>query len=139
MRWLYLLLLISVIGWDLTSPKPVHAQTGCTQNATDTSTASGSRKLATAGVRQVQICAVYFAINQPATPANFKLVAGTGTNCGTNTVDVTLTWIGVASSFQQMGQEPQNVTWTAPAGYDVCWSLSQAVTAGSVQILFNLN
>lgn len=128
-----LLLIIAVI--------PIAAQTfACTQNAILTTMSSGAQQIiaAPASGHQIRICAIYFQINQKATPANFGLVQGTGSNCGTGQANLTPQWIGVGGSVQSYTQEiPTNTALFATTVNAVCLNLSAAPTNASVQILWD--
>ena len=45
----------------------------------------------------IHICSVSIHVVQTATPANFGLVVGAGTNCATNQANLTPQWVGNAS------------------------------------------
>jgi hypothetical protein len=111
----------------------------CNQSAIFSTTSTGVQQVISApGVPQsVRICSVYFQVIQGTAAANFGLVAGTGTNCGTGQANLTGAWTGVASTIQGYTQEPgPSAAIKAPAGKAVCLNLSAAPTAANVQILY---
>lgn len=89
--------------------------------------------------KSMKICAYRIDVKQPATPGDFNLVYGTGTNCGTGTTNVTQQIFGTASVNQFAQQEYSLGAWlTVPPGKDLCAAVSAAVTNIRVLVLYRL-
>lgn len=84
----------------------------------------------------VHICRVVIQITQTATPADFSLVTGTGTNCATGQAQLTPIFKGTASIQEKFeaffsGPAPLN----APKAKDVCVKLATNVPTGVVALI----
>jgi hypothetical protein len=89
--------------------------------------------------KSVKICSYILDVKQPATPGDFGLIYGTGTNCGTGTTNVTPQFFGTASVNQRAQQEYSSGTWLiVPPGKDICAAVSAAVTNIRVTVLYRL-
>ena len=88
--------------------------------------------------QMLRICQVSIYVIQPSTPANFGLVYGTGTSCGTGQGNQTPQWTGVASSAQTYASNvPYGTTWWVPYGNGLCLKLSANVTSAQVEIRYD--
>lgn len=78
--------------------------------------------------RRLRICNVTFRVKQTATPANFGLTTGTGTNCATGSANFTPQFVGTASTndtlLMNLGADGALLV---PIGKDLCLSISVAV------------
>jgi hypothetical protein len=85
----------------------------------------------------IHICGVELRIVQTTGAADYGLVTGTGTNCGTGQANLTPQWKGTASVTEIMDRNyaPEAVL-TAPAGKDVCVKLSATPTGALVLIRY---
>lgn len=113
----------------------------CNKSAILSTSTSGVQQIIAAPAnptpQSVHVCDVYFDLVQGATPANFGLVYGTGSNCGTGQANLTAQWIGVASSFQGFVQEPgPSAALFVPNNNAVCFDLTAAPTGAAVQVLY---
>jgi|ERR1051326_4355287 hypothetical protein len=89
--------------------------------------------------KSMKICSWVINVKQTATPADFGLVYGTGTNCGTGTTNVTSQFFGTASVNDKAQQEYSSGTWLiVPPGKDLCVKTSAAVTNVRVTVLYRL-
>ena len=89
--------------------------------------------------KSMKICAYIIDVKQPASPGDFGLIYGTGTNCGTGTTNVTPQFFGTASVNQRAQQEYSNGTWLiVPPGKDLCVQVSAAVTNIRATVLYRL-
>jgi len=99
-------------------------------NGTPTSVSTG---------KSMKICSWRLDVKQPATPGDFGLIYGTGTNCGTGTTNVTGQVFGTASVNQAAQQEYSAGTWLiVPPGKDLCVQVSAAVTNIRALVLYRL-
>lgn len=84
----------------------------------------------------IHICRVYMQIVQPSSAADYSLVSGTGTNCGTGQAQLTPIFKGTASTtekFEILFTGPGALT--VPKGKDVCVKLATNVPTGVVALL----
>lgn len=83
----------------------------------------------------IRICGVELRVNQTSSAADYGLVTGTGTNCGTGQANLTPQWKGTISVIEIMDRNYNaQAPLTAPAGKDVCVKLSAAPT-GALAII----
>lgn len=89
--------------------------------------------------KSIKICAFVINVNQAAGAADFGLVYGTGTNCGTGTTNVTNQYFGTASV-----KESKQAEYTAgsylivPPGKDLCVAVSASPTNIRATVLYRL-
>lgn len=89
--------------------------------------------------KSIKICSWMINVKQPASPADYGLIYGTGTNCGTGTTNVTAQYFGTASVQEKQQQEYSAGTWLiVPPGKDLCVQVSAAVTNVRVLVLYRL-
>jgi hypothetical protein len=89
--------------------------------------------------KAIQICSVNVLVNQAVGAADFGLIYGTGTNCGTGGTNLTPQWVGTASvkeTWAFSGSSSDVIA--APAGKAVCLKLSAAPTKAQVLITYRL-
>ena len=117
----------------------VQAQT-CSQIALVDTTASGLKEIVplSAG-KKVRLCAVFINVVQPsASPADFGLATGTGSNCGGATASLTQQWQGVISTIQSFTQQTADgVLFEGPISNAVCLQTSAAPTSAKVQVIYD--
>jgi len=89
--------------------------------------------------KSIKICAWIINVKQTTGAADFGLVYGTGTNCGTGTTNVTPQFFGTASVQEKQQQEYSPGSWLiVPPGKDVCVAVSAAPTNVRAAILYRL-
>lgn len=87
----------------------------------------------------IEICGVYISIKQTATPADFRIVSGTGSNCGTGQANVTSTFFGTASVIDSKQLEPGTSAFIRlPKATAACLFLSAAPTNAQITIVYRL-
>lgn len=110
---------------------PAHAQQGgvqCNRKVIYDASTSGSTVLLTASNRNIELCGFDFFAGGT---VNLKLVYGTGSTCGTGTVNIT-------PAFQFTAQtglvDPSSVSrgLFVPAGNDLCINASSGVAAQAI-------
>lgn len=88
---------------------------------------------------RIEICAVYISIKQAAGAADFRVVAGTGSNCATAQTNVTSTFFGTASVVDSKQLELQANTFIqVPRANAVCLFLSAAPTNAQMTVVYRL-
>jgi hypothetical protein len=123
---------------------PVMAQrTGpydCTRTAiSGTITGSGATQIIPVQTGLIRICQIIVQVVQTATPANFGVVSGSGTNCATNQGAVSAMWTGVASAIQGYTKNvPYGSVLFVANNNGVCLNLSAAVTGAQIEILYDV-
>lgn len=108
----------------------------CGANPIVTTTSSGAIQIIAAG-KTIRICSVVFQVSQSASPVDFSLVTGTGTNCGTGQAQLTQVFYGSASIIQVYSlvygdSSPLNVVGNTA----VCLLLSGVPTKASAQVSY---
>lgn len=89
--------------------------------------------------KSIKICAFKIDVKQTTTAADFGLVFGTGTNCGTGTTNITDQAFGTASVVDKSQQEYGPGAWLiVPPGKDVCVAVSAAPTNVRATALYRL-
>ena len=87
----------------------------------------------------IHICSIKAVIVQTTTAANYDLVTGTGTNCGTGTAALTPLWVGTVSVRETWDQPlGDQAGIVAPSGTAVCWNLSAAPTHSQVLLTYGI-
>ena len=85
----------------------------------------------------IHLCSAEMDVLQNNTPVQISLVAGTGTNCGTNTVQLSPPW-GFSTQTDQghVLPIPPNSSLSAPPGSAVCLKLSGVPDNAFVSLLY---
>lgn len=115
--------LASFLMWWWISPAPAQSAGPiyCSQKIDYDGTANGGTRLVdfttVPSTRQAFICG--YTINVGATATNVQLRTGTGTNCGSNTANLTPLWV-LPIAGQVMEVSPVWRGVTVPAGRDLC-------------------
>lgn len=116
-----------------------HAQSNCKTNVSVSTAASGFTLIVPAvgdTTSTIQMCSVYLAVTQTATPANFQLLACTSSACTTN-VPLTPVMTGHAS-FLDTYNKIDTTVLSVPRGMGIYLSLSAAVTNATVQVIYGV-
>lgn len=142
MRKIFCLMGLLIFGLVLLLPFPVMQgqQSDCPATALlNGVTATGDLITVAGPPRIARICSVTVQIQQTTPAANFGLVYGTGTACGTNQGNLTPQWTGVAGAQQSFTLNvPSNASMMAPAGNNVCLKLSATPTSANVHALYRI-
>lgn len=89
--------------------------------------------------KSIKVCSVFISVKQAAGAADFNLISGTGTNCGTGAANVTTPKFGTASVVDNFQQEYGQGTYlVVPAGKALCLKVSATPTNASATILYRL-
>lgn len=115
------------------------SQSTCNTNAMATTATSGFLQVvpATGDTSSViQLCSIYLAVTQTATPANFQLLACPTSACSTS-VPLTPVMTGHAS-FLDTYNKIDPTMLNVPRGMGVYLSLSAAVTNATVQVIYGV-
>lgn len=87
----------------------------------------------------IEICAVYISIKQTTTAADFKIVSGTGSNCGTGQANATSLFFGTASVVDPKNLELGSEHFIRlPKATAACLFLSAAPTNAQITIVYRL-
>lgn len=116
-------LLVAALAFALPAPPAVAQQQGemyCSQQAQYDASTNGATRIFTANAtnaRQVFICG--YILNVGATATNVQLRYGTGTTCGTGTVNLTPLWV-LPIAGQIFDEQGVYHGMLVPAGNDLC-------------------
>lgn len=143
--WALLFMLLPVYA---KAQNPIY---GCQNTINVTSaaiTTSGSVQLVAAPTtnpysptQAIHICSFDIQVIQGATAANWSLIQGTGSNCGTvpttSAAPTVAGWLGVASTSQSIGQIYQsNNTKNLAPGQALCVNFTNAPTGAKVNVSY---
>lgn len=131
-------LLIAALAFALPAPPAIAQQTNeifCSQVVSYDASTNGATRLFTANAtsaRQVYICG--YIINVGATATNVQLKYGTGTTCGTGTINVTPNWVlPIAGKVDDASPGWRGLL--VPAGNDLCL-VTSAGNAVQAQVFY---
>jgi hypothetical protein len=124
MRWFLppLVLLASLLGCQPSSAQQAGAQQVYCGRSFVVSAGATSITQAVAGVAGQVIAVCGVDLNAGAAAGTFQLTVGTGTNCNTNTTNITPVWSlginGVMTSRLPVAY------FTSPSGYQLCYTIT---------------
>jgi hypothetical protein len=121
------------------APCVAHSQAiPCGNNPILQTPAAGEQQIAAppAG-HSIEVCYVIITATNGATPGNFSVDYGTGTNCGTGTTTLIPFAAGTASSpVSAVVGSPTTVVWIIPAGKNLCINFVDAPSVEQVTVLY---
>lgn len=131
-RILSLILFLSALSIGAYAQSPV-----CPYSSIITGTSSAS--IISTQTKSIRICKIIFNVVQGASASNFSLISGTGSACGTGTVQVTLIFTGVASSTQvyDVGFD-QTIGLQVGPNVGLCISYSGTPSSATAQVIYGL-